>query len=394
MTAQTNLQDPSSKRLVALDLARGFIMLLMALDHTVAFVYRYHPSEVWAGAWTRYQSVYPFLARFVTHLCAPGFFLLMGAGVALFLAARQAHGWSVGQARWYLVKRGLLLLFINQVLENRIWSFGFAMNQAPPPALGDGPWPGTPGPVWFAFTVLSGLGLSLCLSALVLTLKTRYLALLGSLVLLSSALVTPGPEHLRDDYHVLWRLLFLPGHSGVALVLYPLIPWSGLALWGLTLGRLLHEKPAWVQGRWAHAGLGLVCAALLLRVAGGFGNLRLPRDDSAIEFLNLVKYPPALVFTLLFIGLNLLLLSFWQRAAPHLGRVGPVLATFGQVPLFFYLTHLFLYCGVGALWWRKGASLPVTLLVWIAGLVPLYFLCRRYRRFKAATPQTSVWRFF
>ena len=81
-----------AKRLSALDIQRGFIMVLMALDHVVAFVYRYHPSEVWAGAWTRYSSWERFATRLVTHLCAPGLFLLMGAGVALFLEARHRDG--------------------------------------------------------------------------------------------------------------------------------------------------------------------------------------------------------------------------------------------------------------------------------------------------------------
>ena len=35
-----------AQRIVALDVLRGLIMVLMALDHVVAFVYRYHPSEV------------------------------------------------------------------------------------------------------------------------------------------------------------------------------------------------------------------------------------------------------------------------------------------------------------------------------------------------------------
>ena len=382
------------KRLAALDILRGFIMALMALDHVVAFVYRYHPSEVWAGAWTRYSSWERFVTRLVTHLCAPGFFLLMGAGVALFLEARRNQGWSDSQARGFLWKRGLLLLAINQLIENRAWTLGFMVSQAPPPLLPDGPWPGTPGPMWFVFSVLSGLGMALILSSLLITLRTFWLGLVATVILLASSLLTPSAEHLRDSYGLPLRLLFLPGQTGRSFVLYPLIPWSGIALWGLVLGRMLHRKSAQTLARLPLIGLGLVVAALLLRALGGPGNLRLPRDDSAIEFFNLIKYPPSLVFTFLFVGANLLLLSLWNQLGAKFARLSEVLSTFGQVPLFYYLLHLYLYCGVGALWFRKGASLPMTYLVWLLGLVPLYFACRAYRRFKATTAIDSLWRFF
>ena len=178
-----------AQRLVALDVLRGLIMVLMALDHVVAFVYRYHPSEVWAGAWTRYGRWEPFVTRLVTHLCAPGFFLLMGAGIALFLEARREQGWTDSQARGFLWKRGLLLLIINQLIENRAWTLGFMLSQAPPPAVPDGPWPGTPGPMTFVFSVLSGLGMALILSSLLLTLRTRWLAVLGTVIIAASVVL-------------------------------------------------------------------------------------------------------------------------------------------------------------------------------------------------------------
>ena len=78
-----------SERLGSIDVLRGLIMVLMALDHVGLMVGRFHSQEMWAGAWTRYESAVPFLTRFVTHFCAPGFFLLMGAGIALAADARE-----------------------------------------------------------------------------------------------------------------------------------------------------------------------------------------------------------------------------------------------------------------------------------------------------------------
>ncbi|MFO0620027.1 MAG: heparan-alpha-glucosaminide N-acetyltransferase domain-containing protein [Polyangia bacterium] len=383
-----------AKRLAALDVQRGLIMMLMALDHVVAFVYRYHPSEVWAGAWTRYTAWQPFVTRLVTHLCAPGFFLLMGCGVALLLESRIEQGWSDSEARRFLCKRGLLLLLLNQLIENRAWTLGFRYSEAAPPAIPDGPWPGPSGPMVLVFSVLSGLGMALILSSLLLRLRTRYLAIVATLVIVASAILTPGPAHLRDSYGLALRLLFLPGHSGTGFVLYPIIPWSGVALWGIVLGRQLHAHAAPVLRKLPWLGLAMVLSALTLRAVGGPGNLRLPRDSSVIEFFNLIKYPPSLVFLLLFVGTNLLLLSLWNRIADKLPRVSQILSTFGQVPLFYYLLHLFLFCGIGSLFFRKGASLPVTYLVWLLGLIPLYFACRAYQRFKSQTPVDSLWRFF
>jgi NADH:ubiquinone oxidoreductase subunit 4 (subunit M) len=73
---------------------------------------------------------------------------------------------------------------------------------------------------------------------------------------------------------------------------------------------------------------------------------------------------------------------------------GEWLRVIGQTPLFFYIAHLYLYAAVGALFFRDGAGLAALYLVWAAGLVPLYFACRRYGAFKQSKPATSVWRFF
>jgi hypothetical protein len=79
------------------DVLRGLLMVLMALDHVGYIVGRFHSQEMWAGAWTRDDGAVPFLTRFVTHFCAPGFFLLMGAGMALAAGARARQGWPTGR---------------------------------------------------------------------------------------------------------------------------------------------------------------------------------------------------------------------------------------------------------------------------------------------------------
>jgi uncharacterized membrane protein len=93
-------------RLASIDLLRGLLMVVMALDHVGFMVGRFHSQEMWAGAWTRYAGAVPFLTRFVTHFCAPGFFLLMGAGLALAANTRARQGWSAGGRQAALARPG------------------------------------------------------------------------------------------------------------------------------------------------------------------------------------------------------------------------------------------------------------------------------------------------
>ena len=108
-----------------------------------------------------------------------------------------------------------------------------------------------------------------------------------------------------------------------------------------------------------------------------------------IGFLSLTKYPPSLDFLLVMLGVDLILLALLARSDAGVARAP--LQVFGQVPLFFYLLHLYVF---GALSWffRTGASFGVMYLVWAAALVAMYPACRWYARFKASRPMTSLWR--
>lgn len=96
---------------------RGLIMVVMALDHVGLFVGRFHSNEMWAGAWTRYTSALPFLTRFVTHFCAPGFFFLIGAGLSLMAQSRTAQGWTRWRSSRHILRRGVVLIAVATLLE-------------------------------------------------------------------------------------------------------------------------------------------------------------------------------------------------------------------------------------------------------------------------------------
>ncbi|MBI2680140.1 MAG: DUF1624 domain-containing protein [Candidatus Solibacter usitatus] len=380
-------------RLPSIDLLRGLIMVVMALDHVSLMVGRFHSSEMWAGAWTQYSSALPFLTRFVTHFCAPGFFFLMGVGASLLADARRKQGWSDGRIARFLLVRSLLLILVSMFIEIPAWLTAI---MSAPPDMASGPAELIPGMTQprFVFTVLIGLAGSMILSAAFIRFRSAVWAVLATAALLGSALTTPGPPDVATPYSFLRTLLMISRWSHGVWVQYPIIPWFGTAALGVLFGRwIVHDRAAAFRSiRWI--GLGAVLAAIALRAYGGFGNIRPPRDGSWIEFLNFIKYPPALVFTLFMLGGDLLLLDLIERTRLGRMKLGRLLQVFGQVPLAYYLAHLWLFAIVGAIWFRQGAGYLAVYIIWIAGLVPLYFITRWYRDFKMAKSADSLWRFF
>ena len=117
MTGVRSITNPISARapggrLVALDAHRGLIMVLMAIDHASYFIARVHSAEFWGTALPTYSSVFWFWTRWVTHLCAPGFFFLMGIGMALFAGSHLKSGWGEGRITRFFVIRGLFLILL------------------------------------------------------------------------------------------------------------------------------------------------------------------------------------------------------------------------------------------------------------------------------------------
>jgi uncharacterized membrane protein len=375
---------PVPTRLSSLDNLRGLIMAVMALDHVSLFVHHQHSSEFWTGGWTKYTDALAFLTRFVTHLCAPGFFFLMGVGMCLFASSRQERGWSAQKITLYFLKRGALLILLNVLLETWAWTLGTAFQ------FHHGE-PGRSSPFLsqITLTVLSGLGMAMIGGSLLIY-TGKFAALIGAgLLVLCNALV-PNSAAAAQSYPLWMRLLFLPGNSSFFFVLYPMLPWLGICGLGIGCGRFLAAGGETARRALRAAplvGVMFVATAVAIRYAGGFGNLRLPRDGSWMEFLNFIKYPPALTFALFMVGVNLILLSLLR------GRVA-VLNAFGQAPLCFYFAHLFLYASIGALFFRHPSALPTMYVVWLLGLVPLFFICRRFRRFKESKDADSLWRLF
>ncbi len=375
------------RRIAALDALRGTIMVLMALDHASYFIARMHSREFWGTALPDYASALPFVLRATTHICAPGFFLLMGAGMAMLSEARRASGWTPARLSRFFLLRGLILIAAQLAIENPAWGLAFVRGVPGSFVSRGGPIPGSGEGLAIYLGVLFALGAAMLFWSLAGRLPAAAVAGVSLAALAATAWATPGPEAFGVDYPAWVRMLQIPGRSGIIVVFYPVIPWLGITGLGILLGRWARTMPQGLSGKALAAAGVLLAGFVILRSIGGFGNFH-PPQAGWIGFLNVTKYPPSLVFILLSLGINALLLSLYTRWG---GQGLAWLAVFGRSPFFFYVAHLYLY---GLMGWivPAGVSLVRMLGFWMAGLAVLYPLCRWYGRFKAARPVTSIWR--
>ncbi len=375
-------------RIAPLDQLRGAIMALMALDHASYFIARMHSREFWGTSLPVYDAALPFVLRGVTHVCAPGFFLLMGAGMAMLAASRQAYGWSPARLTRFFLLRGLILIGVQVLIENPAWGLAFVRGIPGTFVSRGGPIPGSGDGMAVYLGVLFALGAVMVFWSLAGRLPTAAVAGVSVAALLVTQWATPGPEAAGADLAAWVRMLQIPGRSGPLVVFYPVVPWLGITGLGILLGRRLASVRGDLPRLAFIAAGGFLTAFVVVRSAGGFGNFH-PVQTGWIGYLNVTKYPPSLAYVLLTLGLNALLLGlFGQWGAKGIRW----LTVFGRTPLFFYILHLYLY---GLMGWLvpAGVSQAKMLVFWLAGLLLLYPLCRAYGRFKAATPEDALWRF-
>ncbi len=385
---QTAIQDgflgrPRANRLLPLDALRGTLIVLMALDHANGLIGggKLDP-ELWANLFPNYRGdTLAFLTRFVTHLAAPGFFFLLGAGMALFAKTRRRQGWSSLQIGRFFAVRGLVLITLQFLAENPAWNLG-----APPSRT-------------TYFGVLYALGGVMVLGLPLLVIPRRWLVALSLALVVSIELLLPGARTGFIEYPPVQVLLLLPGYTAVGAggfwVLYPIIPWLGVLGLGISYGRWLvaDQEKALRGALWI--GLGALLIFLPVRLMDGFGNIRpiSPAGPRWMAILNLVKYPPGIAFLLFTLGADLVVLGIFARVKSSLPRaVLQGLAVYGQAPLFFYLAHLYLYATLGL--WLAPTGIPRMLPYWLLGLEILFPFCWLYGRFKHTRSPESIWRLF
>jgi len=367
-------------RIVSVDVLRGAIMVLMALDHVRDYVSRLHfPPEDLSRA-----SVALFATRWVTHFCAPTFSLLAGVGIGLAMQ----RGKSARDMSRFLLVRGSWLIVLDLVVTPVGWNLGFDLFPA------------------FAL-VLWALGLSMIVMAALVHLP-RIAVAAGSLAMIATHNLLDGirPGDL-GALAPLWHVLHVPGFviPGKLFVGYPLVPWVAV----MALGWVLADVYGWEESRrrafLVRVGLAATALFVVVRALNGYGD-SLPWSPqrspglTVAAFLNVRKYPPSLDFLLMTLGPVLVALGLLERAR---GRVAGWLATYGAVPLFFYVVHIVLAHVTGVLlaWVQGGAprrilvasapetipewyglSLPGVYAAWALVVLAMYPLCRWFARLK------------
>ncbi len=379
----------ATSRFAAFDRLRGLIMVLMAVDHASYFIARVHPFESWAWAPPFYAARagagvgVAFVTRWLTHLCAPGFFMLMGAGMVWLHNARKKNGWSDARIRRFLITRGMMLLVIQHLVENPAWVVG-ALS-----ATGMS-FPGTPGggtAYVFHFGVISALAASMIVWALLIEAPSIAVLAVSAAALALSVAMTPSTASLTTLFPIWKLLLFVPAHHDLVNVLYPFVPWLAATGLGILFARLVTKRPDETAVAAAGGGAALLLIFVMMRAAG-FGDPH-PPLPGFIGFMSLTKYPPSPAFLAVTLGADLVLLAVLTMTAR--GRSFAPLEAFGRSPLFFYLLHLYVF-GALSFAFPTGTSFPAMYAVWAAAVITMYPACLWYARFKASKPLESVWR--
>jgi uncharacterized membrane protein len=307
-------------RLASIDLLRGLVMVLMALDHTRDFFgpSGMNPRDVAEPAL--------FLTRGITHFCAPIFILL--AGVSAWLLGSRDR--AVGGVSRYLFTRGLWLLLMEFTLVHVGWTFD----------LGSG---------FFITQVIWVIGASMVVLAALVYLPRGTIAGFGLALIAGHNLFDGVRAEQFGAAGWIWNFLHEPklfqlGGDNTLLALYPLIPWAGVMAAGYVLGPLFQEDRVIRARRLMGFGAGITIGFVVLRATNVYGDpaawaVQESMVATVLSFLNCEKYPPSLLYLMMTLGPGLILLAAFEQAQ---GRLAGWLITFGRVPFFYYVAHLFL----------------------------------------------------
>jgi len=388
-------------RVASVDLIRGAVMILMAIDHV----------RVYSGLPAGGPTPGIFFTRWITHFCAPAFIFLAGTSAALYGRRHQ------DLAR-FLVIRGVWLIFLELTVLRVAWTFNFD----------------------FAHYEMAGIlwciGWCMIALAALIKLPVKLIAAIGIVIIAGHNILDPRIGDIAGSLDgglrsALWKIMYVGFFAGPIqfgpngpnlIVLYSLIPWIGVIAAGYAFAQILTMEPNRRDRLCLRIGLGAIALFLVLRAFNLYGDpgswtaMTHPRPDGRpgmpglLAFLNTNKYPASLQFLLMTLGPTIALMPLVERARGALARWVTV---FGRVPFFYYVLHIplihALALGVSAV--RLGSVSPWLFtnhpmgnpeppagytwtlwqlyLVWAVALVILTFVCRWFAGVKAR--RTEWW---
>lgn len=382
------------KRITSIDVARGLVMVIMALDHVRDLLHTPALTQNPTDLTTTSPAL--FMTRWVTHLCAPTFVFLSGTSAYLSLSKQATPDLPDGLGRQFLLKRGLFLI----LLELTIINFAF----------------------WFdihfqtiMLQVIYAIGGGFVLLSLLSRLSVKWVGIIGLVIVFGHNLLQSVPAFSSPSAQFGWAFLFRPNLFTVSptftlLVGYPLIPWLGIMLTGFACGRLMARPSDERKLLLLRIGLVVLSLFILLRFLNAYGD-PVPWATqknglfTLLSFINLTKYPPSLLYDLLMLGLMLVFLAGIDGVTNAITRW---LMVYGKVPMFYYILHWYLvHLSMLAMSFLQGyswadipsgplnfgrtvgagISLPGVYAVWFGLVLLLYPACKWYGRYKAAQPE-------
>ena len=302
-------------RIESIDVVRGVIMILMALDHVRDFFGNsgFNPTD------PATTTIPLFFTRWITHFCAPVFFLLTGTGAYLSLRKKTKRELSR-----FLFTRGLWLIFLELTVTRCLgWQFNFDYHLT-------------------LLLVLWALGWAMITLSALVYLPAWAVTAFGVVMIAGHNLFDSV-----DSSNPLWTILHSPNFilnspGRIIFVTYVLIPWIGVTAAGYGLGQIYSWPSARRKAFLLPLGIGLTAAFVVLRGINAYGNpapwsTQKSAAFTVLSFLNTTKYPPSLLYLLMTLGPAMLFLWAVDAGTPRWLR--PAL-TIGKVPMFYYLLHI------------------------------------------------------
>jgi uncharacterized membrane protein len=371
----------AKQRIQSIDLLKGIVMVIMALDHVRDYfhysAYIYDPTD------PTQTSLPIFFTRFITHFCAPTFCFL--AGTSAFMVGKRK---SKSELSGFLLKRGLWLVFIEMTIVNFGWYFDIDFSN---PLL----------------VVIWSLGISMIVLAGLIHLPLKIILLFSLFLIFGHNLL----DNIHFKNNLFWSILHEPGFftSLNLYVGYPIIPWIAVISLGYFFGTFYNTTFDSNKRKklFNIIGISAIIAFVILRFTNVYGDPVLYKDyettaKDLISFFNPSKYPPSLLYLLMTLGTALIFLANAEKLK---GKVVDFFSTFGRVPFFYYILHLYLIHLVALLFaeltgygWQsmilkdwmtevpalKGFGFPlwVVYCVWIGVILLLYPLCKKFDNYK------------
>jgi uncharacterized membrane protein len=373
--------DQRAYRLTSIDMLRGLVIVVMALDHVRDyFLADLQPNFMDDPA----VSPALFFTRWITHFCAPVFVFLAGTSAGLMVLRKTPA--ELGR---FLATRGIWLIFVEWFVIATAFSY------APLGSAGLG------GKTLVALQVIWAIGASMLVLAACQFLGRKTCLILGAVIVLGhNALdaVWPSPDSFAPAAAPLWVALHarMKGPIGPFYVVfsYPVLPWIGVMLCGFGASALFELPARRRQRALLTAGAAMILGFIALRALDVYGdpNHWQSQPDGALrtflDFMNVTKYPPSLAYLLATLGPAAIVCALAENWT---GWVKDQFVMLGRVPFAFYVAHFYLIHGLAVLlgvlqgfpaanfldmyyFFPKGYGLPLwgVYVVWMLVVALLY----------------------